>query len=122
MKFASTIITCLLFPSLCMAATDDYVASKREACKKRVASDAFYISQTDTENLDIQILKATSDVYIKCALYHHNIGDSDLFRDAATLYDMISIHMKIDNNPQVNTMSLENLKLELLIKLDELSK
>ena len=121
MKLAGTIVACLLFPSLCMAVTDDYVASKREACKKRVISDTFYISKTDTENLDVKILKSTSDDYIKCALYHHNLGDNDLFRDASTLYDLISMHKKMDNNSQVNTMSLENLKLELLIKLDELS-
>ncbi len=116
------VISWLLYSSVSVAGGDDFVQNKKELCKKRVLTDMNYISETNVVDYNIKIISATSDNYIKCALYYQNHKDSELFREAATLYDQLSVHLQMDTSSQINAMSIDNIKLELLMKQDDLTK
>lgn len=121
MKSFAILVGCFLYSTLLLAGGTDFVQKKQKACRDRVQGDVQYLSDTDITKYDINVFTSTSDAYIKCALYYNDQKESESFREAATLYDLVSVHMKMRNHSQINTMSLENLKLELLIKLDKIS-
>jgi hypothetical protein len=98
-----------------------FIKKERGECLKYVPSDIRYIQNKTPRELSEDALVAMSSRYDMCASYFYGTDKERLFNEIAILLAQLSVHADDELYSQINDMSIENIKINILVNLDKLT-
>ena len=98
-----------------------FIKKERAECLKYIPSDIRYIQIKTPRELSEDKLVTMSSRYSMCASYFYGTDKELLFNEIAIRLAQLSVHAGDELHSQINDMSIENIKIDILVTLNKLS-
>jgi hypothetical protein len=99
----------------------DFIKKERNECLKYIPTDILYIQNMTPGETWEEKLVTMSSRYDMCAGYFYGSVNESLFNEIAIGLAQLSVHLNDETYSQINVMSIENIKINILVTLDKLA-